>query len=177
MKYQIEWADKHANLEAQCDPTGREWTFELPDGTDMKARVDVIEEGTVLRMISHGETRTITLLPGNQIGSPLRFLLDHEPIELGVLDPVDLITREVSGSGASSGIISVESVMPGIVRKVLVEEGETIESGQPLLLLEAMKMENEIAAPDSGTVSMIQVSAGETVAAGTLLVQIQKEES
>ena len=176
MKYQIEWNDQHANLEAHSDPTGREWTFHLPNGSKLAARVDVIEEGTVLRMISRGETRTITLLPGNQIGSPLRFLLDHEPMELGVLDPVDLITREVSGSGAGSGLISVESVMPGIVRKVLVEEGETVETGQALLLLEAMKMENEIAAPDSGTVSAIKVAAGETVAAGSLLVQIQKDE-
>ncbi|MGB1662617.1 MAG: biotin/lipoyl-containing protein [Planctomycetota bacterium] len=176
MKYQIEWADQQANLEAHCDPTGRDWTFALPDGSELKARVDVIEEGTVLRMISHGETRTITLLPGNQIGSPLRFLLDHEPMELGVLDPVDLITREVSGSGAGSGLISVESVMPGIVRKVLVNEGETVETGQPLLLLEAMKMENEIAAPDSGVISLVKVAAGETVAAGSLLVQIQKED-
>ncbi|OUU24153.1 MAG: hypothetical protein CBC13_03985 [Planctomycetia bacterium TMED53] len=176
MKYQIEWNDQHANLEAHSDPTGREWTFHLPNGSKLAARVDVIEEGTVLRMISRGETRTITLLPGNQIGSPLRFLLDHEPIELGVLDPVDLITREVSDSGASSGIHSVESVMPGIVRKILVAEGDQVEVGQPLLLLEAMKMENEIGAPESGTVSLIKVEEGETVAAGSLLIQITKSQ-
>ncbi len=176
MKYQIEWNDQHANLEAHSDPTGREWSFELPDGSRLTARVSVIEEGTVLRMISHGETRTITLLPGNRIGAPLRFLLDHEPIELGVLDPVDLITREVSGTGAGSGETFVESVMPGIVRKVLIAEGDQVETGQPLLLLEAMKMENEIVAPESGTVSLIKVSEGETVAAGSLLIQITKSE-
>ncbi|MGB1071943.1 MAG: acetyl-CoA carboxylase biotin carboxyl carrier protein subunit, partial [Planctomycetota bacterium] len=59
---------------------------------------------------------------------------------------------------------------------VLVAEGDTVETGQPLLLLEAMKMENEIAAPDSGVISLVKVAAGETVAAGSLLVQIQKED-
>ena len=73
MKYQIEWNDLHENIEAHPDPTGREWSFTLDNGSQIKAKVDVIEEGTVLRLITSGETHTITLLPGNQVGSPIRF--------------------------------------------------------------------------------------------------------
>ena len=176
MKYQIEWNDLHENIEAHPDPTGREWSFTFDNGSQIKGKVDVIEEGTVLRLITSGETHTITLLPGNQVGSPIRFLLNAELVELGVLDPVDLITREVSSSGPGSGLTIIESVMPGIVRKILVQEGDSVEAGQPLLLLEAMKMENEILAPEGGTVTRLHVSAGDTVAAGTKMAHIEKND-
>ncbi|NCF56042.1 MAG: biotin/lipoyl-binding protein [Planctomycetia bacterium] len=66
--------------------------------------------------------------------------------------------------------------MPGIVRKILVQEGDSVEAGQPLLLLEAMKMENEILAPEGGTVTRLHVSAGDTVAAGTIMAHIEKDD-
>ena len=66
--------------------------------------------------------------------------------------------------------------MPGIVRKLLVAPGDEIESGSPLLILEAMKMENEIAATVSGTIEKIEVSEGDAVAAGAVLLIIDMKE-
>ncbi|HSB86366.1 MAG TPA: biotin/lipoyl-containing protein, partial [Ilumatobacteraceae bacterium] len=56
--------------------------------------------------------------------------------------------------------------------KVLVEVGATVEPGQPVVVLEAMKMENQIAADVAGTVSEIKVTAGDTVGAGDVVVVI-----
>jgi biotin carboxyl carrier protein len=67
---------------------------------------------------------------------------------------------------------TVKAVMPGVVVRVLVEEGARVEAGQPLLILEAMKMQNEIAATVAGTVSRLHVEAGRAVAAGERLIQI-----
>ena len=58
------------------------------------------------------------------------------------------------------------------VARVLVEEGQSIEAGDVVLVLEAMKMETEITAPQSGVVSAVLVSAGTAVTAGQVLLQV-----
>ena len=58
----------------------------------------------------------------------------------------------------SAGSITVEAPMPGTILDILVKKGDAVEDGQVLLMLEAMKMENEIMAPQAGTVDRIQVA-------------------
>jgi glutaconyl-CoA decarboxylase len=60
--------------------------------------------------------------------------------------------------------------MPGKVLSVNVKPGDKVEAGDVLLILEAMKMQNEIMAPEDGTVSDVRVSAGDTVATGDVMV-------
>ena len=71
---------------------------------------------------------------------------------------------------ASNGI--VVSPMPGTVVKVTAAQGDKVEAGQPVLVLEAMKMENEITAPKSGVISAMYVGEGQTVAGGEALFEI-----
>lgn len=73
-------------------------------------------------------------------------------------------------AGASSG--NVEVPMQGTIVKILVEVGQTVEVGQAVVVLEAMKMENQIAADRAGTVKEIKVAAGDTVGAGDVVVVI-----
>ncbi len=73
---------------------------------------------------------------------------------------------------ASKGGGVVKAVMPGIVFKLLVKEGEQVEAGQSLLILEAMKMQNEIAAPAAGRIKTLHVREKEAVAGGAKLVTI-----
>jgi biotin carboxyl carrier protein len=76
--------------------------------------------------------------------------------------------RERGAGGAD-----VKSVMPGIVVDVLVSAGQAVEKGQPLLILEAMKMQNEIQAPQAGRVASLHVQKGATVGNGALLVRLE----
>ena len=76
-----------------------------------------------------------------------------------------------SGSG-SSGSGNVEVPMQGTIVKVLVEVGQAVEEGQAVVVLEAMKMENQINAEKAGTVKEIKVKAGDTVGAGDVVVVI-----
>ncbi|MEM7309913.1 MAG: biotin/lipoyl-containing protein [Planctomycetota bacterium] len=78
--------------------------------------------------------------------------------------------RERAKSGGD-----VKSVMPGVVVELLVAEGDTVEEGQPLLILEAMKMQNEIEAPSAGRVKRLHVEAGEAVASGAKLITLVSE--
>ena len=76
----------------------------------------------------------------------------------------------LTAASAPKGPVSVKSEMPGIVRAVLVNPGDVVEPGQPLVILEAMKMENELRAQHAGRVREVQVAAGTAVERGALLL-------
>jgi len=73
---------------------------------------------------------------------------------------------------APAGGDAMTAPMPGTVLKLLVNAGDTVTENQPLLILEAMKMENEIVAPHAGKVSHIHVTSGQAVNPGDALVTI-----
>jgi acetyl-CoA/propionyl-CoA carboxylase biotin carboxyl carrier protein len=81
-------------------------------------------------------------------------------------------TRSASSARGGTGSGEVTVPMQGTIVKVLVQVGETIEPGQPVVVLEAMKMENQIQAERAGTIAEIKVSAGDTVGAGDVVVVI-----
>lgn len=72
----------------------------------------------------------------------------------------------------SAGNIKVNAPMPGKIVGVKASVGQTVKKGDVILILEAMKMENEIVSPESGTIASINVAAGQSVEAGTLLATL-----
>jgi len=74
-------------------------------------------------------------------------------------------------AGAQGGI-QVVAPMPGKILGVKVQNGQKVEKGQVVMILEAMKMENEIVAPEAGTVASINVNEGASVEAGQLLASL-----
>jgi biotin carboxyl carrier protein len=77
------------------------------------------------------------------------------------------------GRAAAAGRQSVASPMPGKVVRLLVSEGEQVKAGQGLLVVEAMKMQNEIRAPKDGRVTAIRVAEGAAVAGGETLAEVE----
>ncbi len=75
-------------------------------------------------------------------------------------------------AGGAAGSM-LKAPMPGRVVRVLVQVGQTVERGAPVVIVEAMKMENEMHAPASGTVLRVHVAEGATVDAGQLMVELE----
>lgn len=71
-----------------------------------------------------------------------------------------------------AGSITVESPMPGKILSVEKKVGDSVEAGQTIMILEAMKMENEIVAPEAGTIASINVSVNQSVEAGEVLATL-----
>ena len=90
---------------------------------------------------------------------------------------MDERTRRVESLGAAAGSESrgevVRAPMPGLVLRLEVEEGTPVEPGTGVLVLEAMKMENEIRASSAGVVTKVLVSPGAPVEKGTPLIEIE----
>lgn len=77
-----------------------------------------------------------------------------------------------TASTGSAGSVKVSSPMPGKIVSVKAAVGQAVKKGDVILILEAMKMENEIVCPQDGTIASINVSAGQSVEAGSLLATL-----
>ncbi len=82
-------------------------------------------------------------------------------------------TAAAAGADTTDGPVSIAAPMPGRVVKVLVSAGDIVAARQGLIVIEAMKMENELRAPRAGTVTAVRVAPGATVEAGTVVVVIE----
>ena len=71
------------------------------------------------------------------------------------------------------GEFAVKAPIPGLVVKVLAEEGDEVDEGQSLLILEAMKMENELRSPKAGVVKKIEVTPGQRVEQNSILIVLE----
>ncbi|MBZ7925212.1 acetyl/propionyl/methylcrotonyl-CoA carboxylase subunit alpha [Ensifer adhaerens] len=107
-----------------------------------------------------------------------RFLREGEQITL-FLNGESYVLRlpDALGAGHSSEVADdeVSAPMPGIVKLIRVRPGDTVEKGQPLAVMEAMKMELTLSASRAGVVESVLVSEGEQVTAGAVLVMLQPE--
>ena len=93
------------------------------------------------------------------------------PVAAPAAAPVAASAPAAAPSGAA-GSITVESPMPGKILSVEKKVGDSVEAGQTIMILEAMKMENEIVAPEAGTIASINVSVNQSVEAGEVLATL-----
>ena len=77
---------------------------------------------------------------------------------------------EPKAAPAAAGAVKINSPMPGNILSVKASAGQAVKKGDVLMILEAMKMENEICAPQDGTIASVQVAAGDSVESGDVLV-------
>lgn len=75
---------------------------------------------------------------------------------------------------AGTGAGGVRAPLPGLILQVKVKEGDAVQAGQPIVLMEAMKMENVLPAPHNGTVRKVLVKEGDSVAEGDVLLEIAR---
>ncbi|KXK03416.1 MAG: biotin/lipoyl attachment domain-containing protein [Acidobacteria bacterium OLB17] len=98
--------------------------------------------------------------------------IDGHAIEVELIDPRRL--RGSAGADAdAAGAADVKTAMPGKVVRLIAAVGDTVEKGDPVIVVEAMKMQNEIRAPKNGVVASVRVSDGDTVNAGQILLSIE----
>lgn len=103
-------------------------------------------------------------------------LMSGRMYEAKVLDERMLLMARRQGT-LGSGTGEINSPMPGLIVAVNVAEGERVEPGQTVVILESMKMQNELKAPIGGTVESVAVSPGSTVEKNALLLVITPDEA
>ncbi|MDP6461438.1 MAG: biotin/lipoyl-containing protein [Gemmatimonadota bacterium] len=142
------------------------------DGEPVDADLRVISAPSLHSLLLDGHSREMVL---SREGDEITVSLDGERIVLRVQDEVGRALAAFT-EGTGSGALDVLAPMPGVVVEVLVKPGETVTTGQPVLVLEAMKMQNELTSESDGVVDVVHVAAGDTVESGAVLVSIQPGE-
>jgi biotin carboxyl carrier protein len=158
-----QWRDGERTREVEIASlgTGR-WRVRVDDA-EFELSAEVMPDGK-LRLVSDSRTTVAEVTPAGT----RRF------VRLGTLDFV--LDREASGrprAGGAQHAGSLEAPMPGVVTKVMVVVGDEVTKGQPLVAIEAMKMEHQIRAPRAGRVKSVAASPGLMVQSGAVLVELE----
>lgn len=130
---------------------------------------DLVDTGSAVRSLRLEDGTHFSLLHHRE-GNEHQVTIGASTVRVEIVDPLALKRTKRDDASGSGGV--VKALMPGRVVRLLVAKGEAVRKGTPLLILEAMKMENEIQAPADGTVDELFVDAGQTVEAGAELVHV-----
>ncbi len=98
--------------------------------------------------------------------------IDGVGFDISLVDPKRFQSRLMRGDDAS-GPVSVSAPMPGKVVRLLVQEGDSVQAGQGVVVIEAMKMQNELRSPKSGKIEEVCVSENQAVNAGESLLVVK----
>jgi biotin carboxyl carrier protein len=161
-KIQITIDDTPFDAEVQIDPADRTGALVTIDGKTLRVALPHdADHDAVTWALAEGASYEVVIDP------QLRWIRSSRGLHrLNVRDLETPAVRPASGDGR------VKAPIPGTITQLLIEQGQQVESGQPLLVLEAMKMENQIVAPRAGTVSQINVAEGQGVTLNAVLVEI-----
>lgn len=131
-------------------------------------------EGTPEQLVTLGDTvHRVVAQRGAGRGSYVLWI-DGWRFDVEALDERTRTIRDLSAANAGAkGPAPLVAPMPGLVIRVLTADGATVRSGEPLIVMEAMKMENELRAPADGRVSGVRVKPGDAVEKGAVLVELQ----
>lgn len=98
--------------------------------------------------------------------------INNKQYEVQLHDKFDLLLEKMGMNNGSSGRMNtIKAPMPGLIVDVKVKEGDTVKTNDPLLVLEAMKMENVIKSPGDGIVRLMKVRKGESVEKNQILIE------
>jgi pyruvate carboxylase subunit B len=131
-------------------------------------------EGTPVRMVTIGdEVHRVVVRRGAQRGD-YTLWVDGYRFDVEALDERTAAIRELSKlSATASGPAPLVAPMPGLIVRVNVKAGDKVGQGQGLVVMEAMKMENELRAQAAGTVKSVNVNPGTAVEKGTILIEME----
>jgi biotin carboxyl carrier protein len=130
---------------------------------------DLVDAGPYLRSLRL-EDGTQFSFAHHRSGTMHEISLRASEVHVEVIDPLALKRKRREDETGGAGV--VKALMPGRIARLLVEQGAVVRKGAGLLVLEAMKMENEIQSPADGVVDEIFVKAGDTVEGGADLVHV-----
>jgi len=165
MTFDVEVDGRAARLNVLRD--GDSWRFRLDDEAEREAMLAEVEPG-VFSVLIGGKSYEAHAETGQHCAW---ITIRGRRMRVVVRDPRQWIRQETGAHGQPQE--QIVAAMPGKIVRILVKPGETVESGQGIVVVEAMKMQNEMKTRRGGRITAIPVREGETVTAGTVLAIIE----
>lgn len=166
MTFQLEIGGRTCHVEVDPSDTPGQWRIRI-DGQPVEADAHLLRPG-VLSLLIAGQSYRIVLDPDT---ADPALHVGPRRIPYRIDDPRSLRSRR--RHAGTEGPVTLKASMPGRVVRVLVEKGDAVAAHQGILVVEAMKMQNEMQSPRAGCVRELRVSPGDTVSAGDILAIIE----
>jgi len=165
IKYEVNVNESKTSWRVGIKPDGQDWKYydiskddyQTLDNTvsflfkNSSYLVDVLSKGTEYTVYTRGTFRTVNIFNEER-----------------------LLHESLKGKASLGGGNNISSGMPGKIVKIMVKAGDEIQADQPLLIMEAMKMENEMRASHPVKIKEVHVKVGENVESGALLISFEK---
>ena len=166
MRYTVRVGDEQVDVTLGADGVRIE-------GEEVAARLEEVA-GSPIRLLRIGdEIHRVVVRRGDGRGRYTLWVGGFR-YEVEALDERARAIRELSGASARpSGPAPLLAPMPGLIVRTFVEPGDSVQAGQPLVSMEAMKMENELRASSAGRVRAVHAIPGTAVEKGTLLIELE----
>lgn len=165
MKYIVEVAG--SRVEVDLDERGVH-----VGGTTVSAQLADVE-GTPVQLVTIGDTVHRVVVQRGETRGAFVLWIDGWRFAVDAVDERTRAIRDLSAANAvAAGPAPLKAPMPGLVVRVLATQGAEVQAGEPLVVMEAMKMENELRAPSAGKVSVVLVKVGDAVEKGAVLVEL-----
>ena len=168
MKLQAEIGDEKHEIEVR-HADGK--VFASVDGREYE--LEVSEPETNVYLMRHaGRVHEFFVAPNTQTGEKSKVSSGRTTFEVSITDPKRLRGSAIAGA-SSDGAAEIRTAMPGKVVRIIMDVGASVESGDAVMVVEAMKMQNDLKAPKPGVIKEIRVAKGQTVSAGDVLAVIE----
>ncbi|WP_118975509.1 acetyl-CoA carboxylase biotin carboxyl carrier protein subunit [Taibaiella koreensis] len=137
-------------------------------GWDMKQ----LPNGT-FSILANGKSYLAVVDHVDRAAKQLKIKVNGNNYEMAIREPIDQLLQKMGlNIGNARKVEAIKAPMPGLVLKVMVTEGQQLKKGDPVLILEAMKMENVFKAPADATVKAIKVTERKAVEKGEVLIEL-----
>jgi len=166
MKFSLEIDGQNRQVEIEPADLPGQWRIQV-DGHEVQADAHLLRPG-VLSLLIAGQSHRVVL---DMEHYEPALHLSAKRIPYRVDDPRSLRSRR--RHARADGPVTIKASMPGRIVRLLVEKGDAVTAHQSIVVIEAMKMQNEIKSPKEGRVADLRVSPGDTVASGDILAIVE----
>lgn len=164
--------EKRHELDLEVRVEGDQLVLET-ERESVAAHVVSLPDGESYSLLVGGRSYEVAI---QEEGGATQVLLDGRRFRVAVKSPLEKTLREVVHADLAGRGTTLEAPMPGLIVAVHAKPGERVRQGQPLVVMEAMKMQNELQAEADGIVQALHVEVGDTVEAGRALVSLAPPE-
>jgi|SRR5579885_2484470 len=168
MKYDVEIKGEHHSVEIKSFKDGS--LVALVNGRELNCEIVQPEPNTYLLITNTPERSVYEIRTENQSEGETNLRIMGALVSARVIDPKH---RSRTSDHGASGRQQIVSPMPGKVVRLMVSVGDEVKLGQGVIVIEAMKMQNELKSPKDGHVIDVAVSDGQTVTASQVLITIE----
>ena len=169
-KYVINFADEQHNAVVAANSS--ETQIQIQDGPLVPVDFQQVLGGKAISIRIDGQMHLVHLTGLDSKGKVMA-TINGRPVPMTVMDELKAQALESLGTAAGSGTIAAD--IPGLVVEIKVALGQVVHQGDPVIVVEAMKMQNELCSAVGGTVVSIPVKVGQPVNPGDPLVVIEPE--